>query len=303
MSRLNGQCEVILLAGNHEDHERNRRQLRHLDLGIPAPNIFEGTDPRFSLICRDDIEFLAIPHREDYSDYRDWGVRPKVPGHVRIALCHGTVVQMCAYVKGQGDEEEQSGVLDQEMLARLQVDYAAMGHIHAGKAQRLGAVQIVYPGSSRVWRKGEAGPESVVQIEIEDAITFSSIELPEAGQCRCFNVFVGFDGSIGMPDDSDWKVSDMIVVEILGLVEDMTILRTAMDMLGERYRGKVRTFTMACDEVGVVHGLSSNAVARRFLSTWERRRPQCETPEAMVVWKKAREMGLLQIKERLESQP
>jgi predicted phosphodiesterase len=305
MNSLSGTCETFLLAGNHEDHNRNLRQLGQLDLGIPTENIFEGIEPRCTLITRGNIEFLAVPHRKDYSDYRDWGVRAKEAGSWRIALGHGTIVQMHAYIYGsndQGEEEEKSGVLDAEMLERLQVDYAAMGHIHAGKGQRLGAVQVVYPGSSRVWRNGEIGARSVVEIDIEESLTFSRIELPEAGQCRCYRVFADFDGTIEMPADADWKSNDMIAIAILGLVEDNTVLRATMDQLCERFRGKVRQFTMVNDEVSVVHGLISNPVAKTFLDIWERRRLQDKTPEATAAWKKAREMGLMQIKERLENQ-
>ena len=76
-----------------------------------------------------DVEIFAIPHQKEYAVYRDWRVPPKRT-KLRIAVAH-------ALVAGAGftidDVEEEASVMDHDLFARFGVDYAALGHIHAGR--------------------------------------------------------------------------------------------------------------------------------------------------------------------------
>ena len=89
------------------------------------------------------MEFLAVPHQEEYAGYDTWAVPPKAAPW-RIALAHGIVAGM-AY---RGPDAEGGGsALDPDLFARFQVDYAALGHIHGRRHQVLGGLTMAYPGS------------------------------------------------------------------------------------------------------------------------------------------------------------
>src|SRR5690606_10246154 len=159
--------EFLYLPGNHESLRRGGGDLSRLDLG--AATLLDGAP--FRLDRRESggigVEFLSIPHQDDYSGYGNWSVSPK-GGAWRIALAHGVVAGM-AY-RGP-DREGGAAAIDPDMFRRFGVDYAALGHIHGRRCQAHGASMLAYPGSSRVWRRNEFGARGAYLIELTSAPT------------------------------------------------------------------------------------------------------------------------------------
>lgn len=299
MRSLGGRCRVILVSGNHEDLGRNNRSLGAFDLGIPPESVVEATAGPFSLLRRSGVEFLAIPHRSDHRDYTEWNV-PEKTGAFRVAVAHGIVAGM-SFTWEDGETDACAAVMDPDLFQRNQVDYAAMGHIHSFRRERSGETEILYPGSARVWRKGETGPRRAALITLGENIEISQVELKAAGQYRNMDIFMNFDGTA--PDltveAGSWWPADHLFLRFSGLVENEGVaLRTIEKMLAGIEK-RFRRVTHETDLV-VIDGISTHRVAKKFLQLLEKRKPE-ETGTGYPVWKRAREMGLLRIKEIIEA--
>jgi exonuclease SbcD len=303
MKRLEGKCAILLLPGNHEDIGRKKRSLTSFDLGIPPDHVLEKKDWPYILKRFDDIEFLAIPHQEDYRDYNEWQVPPKEV-KTRIAIAHGSVVPGIIFTGTVDDEEEKASVIDLDLFVRHGVDYAAMGHIHSGIEKRVGSLIINYPGSARVWRASdrETGPRKVSLVEIESTITVKPLVLSKAGQYRPYRLFVSFDGNIEdlSGKSSDWGENDIVSLEFFGVVENEYIVSEAISILKKKYAQKVRIFNIE-KNIYVLEGVSGQPIARKFLEMWEAKAPDKGDEEALRSWYRSRELGLLKIREVMES--
>ncbi len=291
---LEGSCEVLYLPGNHEQPERGAGSLRALDLG--AVTLLDGLP--FTTLARDGVDFLAIPHQADYRDYRDWPVAPK-DGRPRVAVAHG-VVNGLSYA---GLEEETGGsALDPDLFLRFGVDYAALGHIHARREETRGSLRLAYPGSARVWRRGETGERGVNRVTLAagpgGALRVEFAPLPEAGRYRPVALPVGFDGGIedGRLGAEAWGGRDWVCLELSGIVEDEAAVARLEGALRRAHEQRVRRLEIRREGLGVLPGIAGQPLAEKFLRLWREAEPR----GAQEAWLRAREMGLQRIRRLLE---
>lgn len=303
-------CEFLFLPGNHEALRRGSRDLARLDFGdasllAAAPFLWFRRERDGAA-----VEFLAIPHQDDYAGYGQWKV-PAKAAPWRIALAHGIVAGM-AY---RGPDAEGGGTaLDPDLFARFQVDYAALGHIHGRRHQSLGPLTLAYPGSSRVWRKHEGGPRGANLIELpafSGTATSRPLEpafrpLLSAGEYRHYALRLSLEGE---PPDLDrlaaaWGPRDSVELELSGVVEDERAVARLADEVQARHGRRVRALEINRDGVSALAGISSNPVARRFLESWQAR-PEARDAQhpRHQAWLKARDLALLHLKQSLERAP
>ena len=303
--------ELIYLPGNHEDLQRGPKEMGRLDFGA----VTLAGDKPWTLLGRDlsgardregsAVEFLAIPHQEDYAGYGNWKVPPKGAAF-RVVMAHGVVAGM-AY---RGPDEESGGTaIDPDLFQRFQADYAALGHIHGRRTQRLGTATLAYPGSSRVWRRGESGPRGAYLVEaVAGGSTAAGVArepvfvpLAAAGEYRHYVLPLSLEGEI--PDlgplASEWRAPDWIELEFTGLVEDESAVVRLEAAIRARYQGKVRRLEVMRDGVSALPGISSHPIAQRFLEKWLERMPDPGHAE-YPVWLRARELALGALKTSLE---
>jgi DNA repair protein SbcD/Mre11 len=299
MKTLQESCEVIFLSGNHEELGRKGRSLASFDLGIQPQNIIEPSEDPFTLMPREGVEFLAIPHRAHYANYTEWNV-PGRKKPFRVALAHGIVAGM-SYTWQDEETSEPAGVMDPDLFERNLVDYAALGHIHSFRRSRAGATEIVYSGSARVWRKNETEPRRVVLVTLGEGVHISTAELASAGQYRSLDIFINFDGTL--PDTPLDQVepapADFIHLRFFGLVEDERKALNEVTELVTDLKTRVRRVQYET-HLSVLEGISSHPVAEKFIQLLENKKPAAESDQ-YPVWKRAREIGLLKIKEILEA--
>ncbi len=304
--------EFIFLPGNHEDLQRGGGDLARLDWG--AATVLDARP--FGLLRRDRggaaVEFLSIPHQEDYSGYGNWAVSPK-EAPWRIALAHGVVAGM-SY---RGPDEEPGGsALDPDIFLRHRADYAAMGHIHGRRSLAVGATRIAYPGSARVWRKKEMGARGAFLLDLPDSRGADASALPEpaflplatAGQYRSYPLPLTLEGEV--PDleglAKSWGPADFIELEFTGLVEDERAAALAIEGLQARYASRVRLLAIDREGVSALPGISSQPIVKKFLAAWTARMPaapaSASAEDAMkhAVWQRARELALNSLKAGLE---
>jgi DNA repair exonuclease SbcCD nuclease subunit len=299
MKKLPATCEAFLLSGNHEDLGRKGRSLASFDLGIQPQNIVGPSEHPFTLILRDGVEFFAIPHRAHYNDYTEWNV-PGKEKPFRVALAHGIVAGM-SYTWQDEETSAPAGVMDPDLFERNQVDYAALGHIHSFRRRRAGGVQMIYPGSARVWRKNEAGPRRVVLVTLDEGLHISTVELTSAGQYRPLDIFIDFDGTLADTpfDQEEPGPADFAHIRFFGLVENERKALHEADKLIMKFKARVRRVEYETNLL-VLEGISQHPVAEKFLQMLESKKPAAESDQ-YPLWKRARELGLLKIKEILEA--
>jgi DNA repair exonuclease SbcCD nuclease subunit len=330
---LRDACEVLYLPGNHELLERGQKSLRALDLGIVT---LLDRSPCQCLV-RDGLEFLAIPHQPAYRDYRSWPI-PGKGGRLRVAVAHG-VVNGLSYA---GVEEEAGGsALDPDLFHRFQVDYAALGHIHARREEVRQGLRIAYPGSARVWRRREYGERGVNLLSAPVGggraasplagtcglppaapaihgyrgtspsmapaapLQVDFVPLAQAGQYREIALPVGFEGDIEEPrlETDRWGERDWICLVLSGIVEDENAVARLEGELQRRYARRVRRLEIRREGIAVLPGIAAQPLAERFLRQWRQVEPPADRPDARRVWLRARELGFEGIRAVMEDRP
>jgi DNA repair exonuclease SbcCD nuclease subunit len=291
-------CEILLLPGNHEDLRRGRRSLRSLDLG---PVTLLDKKP-FRFLRRSNMEFLAVPHQPGSPEYRDWQVPAKKQR--RIVLAHG-VVSGLAYGGLDPDGEGGGSALDPDLFVRFRADYAALGHIHARRQERQGGLLLAYPGSARVWRRGESGERGLLRLSVPDSMQAGCRlhfhALKSAGQYREIAVLLGFDGESEdlAPRAESWQSADTVRLVFSGLVEDEHVAADLAAAIERRWSPRVRKLEIEREQVAALPGIASHPLAKRFLAAWTEREPHDDTERR--IWLRARQLGLQAIKETLEA--
>lgn len=301
MNRLKEDCTALLLPGNHEDIGRKNKKLTSYDLGIPPENILEKQDEPFLFKKFEGIEFLAIPHQKDYRNYHEWPI-PEKQERYRIAIAHGYVVPDIVFIGIADEEEEAAPVIDVDLFLRHNIDYAAMGHIHEGINKKINGLTVDYPGSARVWRASdrEKGPRIVNLLELDSSVKITPLEVVEAGQYHSYDLFVKFDGTIDniSEEASNWRTNDLIHLNFFGVVENENLVSDKINQLEKEYSSIVRKVKLNKD-IQVLEGISTQPIVMKFLELWESMAP--EKDDKMRCWDRARELGLLKIKEIIDN--
>ena len=303
---LAGGCRVLFLPGNHEHLKKGNKSLCNLDLG---DIILLYREP-FDYLSFEEVEFITIPDQAGYSDYRRWNIAPP-SGKARILIAHGTV----AGLSYSGPEGESGGaVLAADIFRHCQADYGALGHIHSRREAEAGKCVLAYPGSARVWRRGESGVRGLHILTIDQEIGFEFAALKSAGQYREYHLPLGLEAEVDqkcMETDS-WQPADWIQLNFSGIVENEHEVRLLEEKLQQAYGKGVRRLDIDRDRVAVLPGIASQPLAAAFLKSWQEKEPPRvqppllagTTPEyadyARKVWLRARELGLKELKRVLE---
>ncbi len=292
-------CEVIYIPGNHESLG-GQPDLSKYDL---KPLTFKAELP-FTLFESKGVEFLCVPHAAAYDGYRDWRVDPKKPGAVRVALVHA--LNSTIFSGPDPEDQARAGVMDDNFFQRFAVDYAAMGHVHAGRQMLLGGALACYPGSPRVWRAHprEAGRKTVRLVDTAGSpVNIRALELVSAGQYREYTLPLGPDGAVPEQPVSklilELEKPDLVTVRLSGIVDDEKAVRAAADGLRERLAPMVRRVAVELD-TRVAAEISGNALAKAFLAEMETIKPEASDERGGRRWLLARHYGLDEIAGRLE---
>ncbi len=299
--------EVFYVPGNHEELERGRKSLARLDL---APLQVLQELPA-SLLRREynglTLEIVSIPHQKEYGDAPSLGL-PAKDADLRIVMAHGIVADL-AYSGPAGAEENEAGILDPRLFVGLEADYAALGHIHARRLESRNGVTFCYPGSPRVWRRGESGERTVALLDVNAGGSFHVrfVPIQTAGTYRRVELPLSLQGEAPELYDADlWQPQDYVDLRLSGLVEDENTVVNLEGELRRQHGQRVRRFEVRRDDVEVLEGVSGEPVARKFLELWKQREPVVapgktdDERESYNVYLRARELALHEIKRALE---
>ena len=158
--------------------------------------------------------------------------------------------------------EEENSAIDPFIFEKVGADYAALGHIHGMRTAHLGKSLAVYPGSARVWRRGETKARSVVIVETAPKVHTTIHPLLSAGQFRSFPIALGLDGktcSLEEVQNSCGK-NDYVLITLMGIVENENSVAELQDEIKERFGNTVRLLEVERDVIPVA-GISSHPAA------------------------------------------
>jgi DNA repair exonuclease SbcCD nuclease subunit len=306
---LAGRCRVLFLPGNHEHMKQGNKLLRNLDLG----DIMLLDREPFDYLSFEEVEFIAIPDQAGYSDYRRW-IIPLPSDKARILIAHGTVAGLSyAGPEYAGPDGESGGsVLVADIFRHWQADYGALGHIHSRRVAEVDGTILAYPGSARVWRRGESGVRGLHIITIDQGIGFEFAALKSAGQYREYHLPLGLEAEVDQKsiETDSWQPADWIRLNFSGIVENEHDVRLLEEKLQQAYGEGVRRLEINRDRVAVLPGIASQPLAAAFLKVWQEKEPPSPhdgtahptgTEHARRVWLRARELGLRELKRVLEA--
>jgi DNA repair exonuclease SbcCD nuclease subunit len=303
---------VLMIPGNHE--LSGGRQPAAL-----AP-LAQGADAAFRLLLQVpyalerpqelDAEFLAVPFQRSYGEYPDWHVPPR-ERRWRVGLLHGVVNGMT--YTGQSEEEEHA-VIDGDLFSRLGLHYAALGHIHARGEAPHGACLAHYPGSQRVWRRGEEGPRQATLAVLDDAgVRSEPVPLQAAGVYRVVHVPLD-ERAAPLGHESPEALlaaleqghgpQDWLRVELSGFVERRVDVEALQRLLVRGAGERFRRLDVVLGDVVEAERLRDHPLVRSFDAQWRQRYTLArETGDAeeTALLERARRLALQQIHERLQS--
>lgn len=303
---------VLMIPGNHE--LSGGRQPAAL-----AP-LAQGADAAFRLLLQVpyalerpqelDAEFLAVPFQRSYGEYPDWHVPPR-ERRWRVGLLHGVVNGMT--YTGQSEEEEHA-VIDGDLFSRLGLHYAALGHIHARGEAPHGACLAHYPGSQRVWRRGEEGPRQATLAVLDDTgVRSEPVPLQAAGVYRVVHVPLD-ERAAPLGHESPEALlaaleqghgpQDWLRVELSGFVERRVDVEALQRLLVRGAGERFRRLDVVLGDVVEAERLRDHPLVRSFDAQWRQRYTLArETGDAeeTALLERARRLALQQIHERLQS--
>jgi DNA repair exonuclease SbcCD nuclease subunit len=282
---------ILLLPGNHEELGRGTNTLAALNFGSRVQVI---TATPFEAVTVGDTEFLLFPFREGYFDPASVPLSPHTTSP-RVAVMHGTVAGM-AYL-GEGPEEAENSLIDPSIFARMGVCYAALGHLHGAREERIGETLVVYPGSPRVWRKGERGPRTVSLVDTTARpVVQRRVAVAAAGQFREYHMPLSLDGRGADVDRiaGEWSREDMISIVLTGMVDDENTAAASKDEIVQAYAGRVRSLEVTLD-VEPVAGIAAHPAAAQFLTLLATQASGVEQD----VLERARKLGLAAVAKKM----
>jgi DNA repair exonuclease SbcCD nuclease subunit len=285
--------KVFFLPGNHESLRRQGKEksFQIFDWGKQIHFLEEG--PYSIHILGEEVELLAIPHRESYGDLL-LSLPPQKSAKIRIALAHATIVGMSFTGLKDEEDEEKGGYIDLSQLQALGCDYVAVGHIHSARSQKFGNMEVAYAGSSRVWRIGETGSRGGILLEIVNgAIRKTGITFHSAGEFSEVLIQLGLDGR---PEKSaeeylgNFTKYDWVRIKWFGIVESMSGKIEFQKQLEVEWKGRLRKLEFDSDESDLIvaENLSENAFIQHFLQVMEGKRSLMDPLE----WIRTKELGL-----------
>ncbi|TGL56907.1 metallophosphoesterase family protein [Leptospira jelokensis] len=270
---------VYFLPGNHEVLEKKGNETSYAAYDWSKKVSVLSALP-FTFFEDSGIEFVAIPHQDNYSEILLTPPPPK-KSQIRIGLAHGTVSGM-SFTGLQEEEEEGGSYLDPNLLQILDLDYLAIGHLHRHRFGTVGKCNVGYAGSSRVWRKGEFGPRGGIIIEIENGkLQTEFIPWKSAGEYREIIVNLDTDGNPELGVDeylANTSPNDWICFRFVGYVDSMDGKQKFQETIEREWKQKFRICEFDPDEtqVFVLQNISENEFIKQFLEKMEERKNQMD---------------------------
>ena len=283
---------VLVAAGNHDLLGASGDPARY-DFG---PRVTWAWKEAL-VVQRDEAEFILLPYGALLPDAASLPPARKT----RIIAAHGAMPEMNWLGPAEEGGTKTRANLDATALVALSPDYTALGHIHDWARQEIEGVPFAYPGSARVWRRGEAGQRAAQRLDLQARGKKSPerVGLKSAGQYRLLEAALAEDGSLDEAGlrklVSGSSPGDWLDIRLSGLAQREEPLSRQEAALKAGILKGFRKVEISHDEVVFLGEEASSEAAAAFRRAWEGMLPALTEKYGAAAARKALEIGLRKV--------
>lgn len=287
---------IYLLKGNHEYLKSGGINLNKLKFGENIKII-----EYINFINMENLDIVAVAYSENYNIDNDFIKRiENLKEKNRIFLGHG-IVEGTLWAM---EENEESAFIPIETIKRVNPNLAVIGHIHKQLEMNIENINIVYPGSARVWRKSKSETEARKCLALnidEDSINKNYIKLKSAGEYRIFNINVrNIESKIEIISEN-WNEKDIIDINIYGIIEDENKLENNKKEIINKYSKYVREINIKNLNLFFLENALNENIIKEFLSIADEFESKIDSEENLEIVELAKLIGIEKISLALQN--
>lgn len=252
---------IYLIKGNHEYLKSGGIALSKLKFSNNI-KIIENID----FFNMDNLDIVAAAYSEKYYIDGDFIKKvEKLKEKNRIFLGHG-IVEGTLWAL---EENEENAFIPIELIKRVNPNLAIVGHIHKQMEINIENINIIYPGSARVWRKSksETGIRKCLALNIDkDSISKNYIDIKSAGEYKVYDLSVDdIDSKIEIYS-KNWNGNDIIDINVYGIIEDENELENKKKEIINKYCKYVREINIKNSNLFFLENAYNENIIKEFLN-------------------------------------
>lgn len=260
-------CPVVYIFGNHEF------------LGAP-PRLPDYETPSNLHLLTTAPEWLSLGNARIYAIPH--GSRPLLMDQaseteIIVGMIHGEP-EYFTFAAWSDDAEEGGHRFDEAFFAESQFALVACGHIHKRHSYQVGRTLFHFPGSSRVWRKGETGARlaSLLDLSPNEPPQITAVRLQTAGAIRTIKLKLPAEApelmvQLNLPS---CEPTDYLEIAVTGHIGFLSLWQQQKSLLEFECLRHVRKVRWIEDELIVLGDMLDHPMLRRFLQQFNATLPQ-----------------------------
>lgn len=276
---------VYMLKGNHEKLDSHGITLSKLSFPSNIKIIEE-----IKIFNINDIEIVAIPYNEKYMLENIKKTEGK-----RLLIAHGIVEGTIWAI----EDNEENAAIPIDIIKNINPSLSLIGHIHKSMEINIEGIDIIYPGSARVWRNSmsEQGVRKCLALEINgENIVKNYIELKKAGEYRIYDINTEDSDEEKIKDIAlTWSKNDSIDINISGVIEDENALEKIKNRIKNKYYKFLRNINIKNKNIIILENAENEKIIKDFLSLYEEYISASKSEEDKEIITLARSIGLEKI--------
>ncbi len=295
-----GSFPVLAIAGNH-DLPRGSGDLGRFDFGQRLRLAHQA--PQRLLLGQgpEACQFLLFPYGSPIvplpAAAQDHALATGSPAWT-VVLAHGALPELnWLGPEAEGDEARRSS-LDSHALRALTPNYVALGHIHEGQSTSIEGCLFAYPGSARVWRRGELGPRRALLVEMQAGRSprCEPLSLALAGQYRSLRLELDEEGRLPAHAQDTAAEGlggqDWLSLSISGVAQRESSVKQEAETLRRGLEGRCRKLDIDWEDVFFLGDGGESEAVRAFRRAWVELLPSLEERYGREASLRALRLGL-----------
>ena len=282
--------DVYLLKGNHENIKSKGITLNKLKF---PENVIVIENISFFTI--DNLDIIAIPYSEKYIIDNDIDKKiEKLNSDKRIIIAHGIVEGTLWAI----EENEEIASIPIDIIKKMNANISIVGHIHKPMEINIDNIDIIYIGSSRVWRKSksEMNARRCMILDTKDnLINKKFINIKNAGEYRVYDINVS---NIDKKLDrivKEWGINDIIDINIYGILEDENELENKKNNIKNIYSKYSREINIKSSKLFLLENAYNENIIKEFLDIVDEYEFDSSNEEDLEIVELARKIGIEKI--------